>query len=76
MPRNTSVKISSAFRTIGFSLAAVVLRLRAMTAVADKHKARRRLCIARTSRRNYRRPYLRILKSVVQYTFLRYVPAK
>ena len=51
MPRNTSVKISSAFRTIGFSLAAVVLSLSGQSTawLPTNTKARRRLCIARIS---------------------------
>jgi hypothetical protein len=81
MPRNTSVKISSAFRTIGFSLAAVVLSLSGQsTAVAsDKHQSATPI-VHRTHQlyATYRRPYFahpQALPYGPEYGFLRYVPA-
>ena len=80
MPRNTSVKISPAFRTIGFSLAAVVLSLSGQsTAVAsDKHQSATPIHRTHQLYATYRRPYFahsQALPYGPEYGFLRYVPA-
>jgi hypothetical protein len=81
MLRNTSVKISSAFRTIGFSLAAVALSLGGQSAVAASKKYQRAMPIVHRTHHLYatfRRPYFahpQALPYGPEYGFLRHVPA-
>jgi hypothetical protein len=81
MLRNTSVKITSAFRTIGFSLAAVALSLGGQSAAAASAKYQRAMPIVHRTHplyAPYRRPYFarpQALPYGPEYGFLRYVPA-
>ena len=81
MLRNTSVKITSAFRTIGFSLAAVALSLGGQSAAAASAKYQRAMPIVHRTHQAYapyRRPYFarpQALPYGPEYGFLRYVPA-
>jgi hypothetical protein len=81
MLRNTSVKISSAFRAIGFLLAAVALSLCGQSAAAASDKYRYATSNAHRTHHlyaTYRRSYFahpQALPYGPEYGFLPYVPA-